>query len=198
MHIWPPQDQPNTIGSKLQSIQNLDIIASRQTNSTRPVTREMAVHDRIPDDIVLKRTHSDSGIHVLLPGDPNRTWEYMRAHSEIPRCRWFGQTYVETLHRLGEWRVFLVGGRIIYTVHTFQNSARETWKWDMVREYYSLQELRYVDFSGNILVRLIMLTKIPLATCMLQEPCSRPMCAIPTTGVIQLVAMQKTNSGRSC
>jgi hypothetical protein len=54
VHIWPPQDQPNTIGSKLQNIQNLDVIASRQTNSTRPVTREIKAHEKIPDNIVIK------------------------------------------------------------------------------------------------------------------------------------------------
>ena len=147
VHVWPPQDQPNTIGSKIQSIQNLDHIAARRTFSTRPITRELITHELIPDDIVIKRTHSDSGIHVLLPGDKNRNWEYMQAHSEIPRCRWFGQTYMEMLHRLGEWRTFVVGGKIIYTVHTYRNSHRDTWKWDMVREYYSLRELRYGEFS---------------------------------------------------
>lgn len=169
MHVWPPQDQPNTIGSKLQSIQNLDAIASRRTHSTRPVTRELTPHETIPDDIVIKRTHSDSGIHVLLPGDPNRNWEYMLAHSEIPRCRWFGQTYVETLHRLGEWRAFVVGGKIIYTVHTFQNSRRDTWKWDMVREYYSLRELRYERFHIMISARSPILNEVPLVTYMLKE-----------------------------
>lgn len=194
VHVWPPQDQPNTIGSKLQSIQNLDIIASRRTHSTRPITRELKVHEQIPDNIVIKRTHSDSGIHILLPGDRNRNWEYMLAHSEIPRCRWFGQTYVETLHRLGEWRTFVVGGKIIYTVHTFQNSHRDTWKWDMVREYYSLQELRYGEFFSIILVRLLIYNTVSLATYMPKEPFLPLMYPTRTMGIILLAAMQKRNS----
>jgi hypothetical protein len=51
------------------------------------------------------------------------------------------QTYVETLKKRGEWRVFVIGGQIAYTVHTLRNREKKTWSWDVVRTYYSLEEL---------------------------------------------------------
>ena len=42
--------------------------------------------DYISDKTVLKRTHSESGNHIIFPQDMlgKRTWEYMDAHLEIP------------------------------------------------------------------------------------------------------------------
>ena len=76
--------------------------------------------DYISDKTVLKRTHSESGNHIIFLQDMlgKRTWEYMDAHSEIPRCRWFSQTYVPLLKDYGEWRVVIVRGAPAYTVHT--------------------------------------------------------------------------------
>jgi hypothetical protein len=141
VHVWPPQGQQNTIGSKWQLMQNLDTVAARSTFSARPSSRLLENGQPLPEGIVIKRTHSDAGRHVLLPENDHRSWEYLNANSEIPGCRWFGQTYVETLHRVGEWRVFIVGGRIVYTVHTVWNPLRQTWKWDIAREFHSLETL---------------------------------------------------------
>jgi hypothetical protein len=49
---------------------------------------------------------------------------------------------MEPLAKLGEWRVFLVGGVIVYTVHTLKNQDRNTWSWDIVNTFYTLEELR--------------------------------------------------------
>jgi hypothetical protein len=141
VHVWPPHGQLNTVGSKWQLVQNLDIIAARYTNSARPYSALLDHGCVIPNDIVLKRTHSDTGRHVILPGCNDRTWAYMDAHSEIPGCRWFGQTYVDTLYRLGEWRVFIIGGKAVYTVHTVYDDTRQTWRWDIVRDFHSLEHL---------------------------------------------------------
>jgi len=48
---------------------------------------------------------------VVLPRDVDkRNWEYLRSQLDVPCARWMAQSYVEPLDRLGEWRVFLVGG----------------------------------------------------------------------------------------
>jgi hypothetical protein len=95
--------------------------------------------------MVLKRTHSDAAEHVLLPHDkamqPKRNWEYLRSQMDIPGCQWMAQTYVETLKKRGEWRVFVIGGQIVYMLHTLRNREKKTWSWDVVRTYYSLEEL---------------------------------------------------------
>lgn len=100
MHVWPPQNQPNVIGSKVQLIRNLDMIAAEVTKSARPQTRVITkdICPIFPDNIVIKQTHSDAGLHVLLPGDPNHTWDYIYSNSEVPGCQWFGQSYVDTLY----------------------------------------------------------------------------------------------------
>jgi hypothetical protein len=147
VHVWPPQDQPNTIGSKLQLIENLDTIASSFTCSAGPVTRALLDGQNFPANIVLKRTHSDTGYHILMPFNkehaPKRTWDYLRSSVEIPGSVWFGQTYVRYLEVLGEWRVFIVGGRIVYTVHTLKHPTKKTWQWDIARAFYSLEDLTY-------------------------------------------------------
>ena len=52
------------------------------------------------------------------------------------------QSFVEPLVRLGEWRVFLIGGKVVYMVHTVKNRDRNTWSWDIVNTYYTLEELK--------------------------------------------------------
>lgn len=148
VHMWPPQNQPNTIGSKKQLIENLDTIASTITRSARPVTRQLSDGQNFPSNIVLKRTHSDTGYHVLMPFNkehaPKRIWDYLRNNVEIPGSVWLGQTYVRYLELLGEWRVFLVGGQIVYMVHTSKHPSKKTWQWDVAHTFYSLEELTYV------------------------------------------------------
>ena len=141
-YLWPPMDQASTLGSKWQLIENLDIIAHLE-GCTRPKSRLLEVGSRIPKDVVLKRTHSESGNHIVLPQDERhkRTWEYMNSHSEVPRCKWFAQTYVPLLKDLGEWRVIVVGGNPIYTVHT-QPSSGGTWKRRVVTSFWPLDALQ--------------------------------------------------------
>lgn len=150
VYIWPPPNQIETVGSKLTLINHLDMVAGRSTKTARPNTRLLLPDDRIPKQIVLKRTHSDSGEHVIFPGDNNRNWEHLRSQSNIPNCQWFGQTFISTLRTLGEWRVFFVGGRIIYVIHSVYNERKGSWKWERVHDYYSLDEFRYVIIISYI------------------------------------------------
>jgi hypothetical protein len=92
--------------------------------------------------MVLKRTHSDAGEHVIVPSDTHRrNWDYLRTQLTVPGSQWMAQSFVEPLVRLGEWRVFLIGGKVLYTVHTLKNRERNTWSWDMAHTFYTLEEL---------------------------------------------------------
>jgi glutathione synthase/RimK-type ligase-like ATP-grasp enzyme len=143
LYIWPPVNQVNDIGSKRRLMQHLTNIAAT-LKMIRPVTKVVTSRTNIPNNVVLKRSHSDAGQHVLMPNEQGRDWESLRLQMEIPGCVWMGQTLVPQLNDIGEWRVFLVGGRIVYCVHTRYNRVKRTWKWEPVMEYYSLDELTYV------------------------------------------------------
>jgi glutathione synthase/RimK-type ligase-like ATP-grasp enzyme len=93
--------------------------------------------------VVLKRTHSDMGQHVILPQDGREkyTREYVEGHSEIPGCIWLIQSYVDTLAALGEWRVFIIGGQIVYIVHTRRNRTKGSSMAQTPINYYTLEEL---------------------------------------------------------
>jgi hypothetical protein len=108
----------------------------------QPQTKLLTVNEPFPDHIVVKCMHSDTGHHILLPGDSNRNWMWMQQHSEVPGCCWFGQTYIEALIKLGEWRVFLVGGQHVYTVHTHYKKSNSSWTYDVAMRFYSLEELQ--------------------------------------------------------
>ena len=141
--MWPHQDHVNTIGSKWELSQSLDLIAQERTRTARPRTRLLVDGERIVNIMVLKRTHSDTGEHVVIPSDIHKqNWEYLHGQLDVPGSHWMVQSFVEPLVRLGEWRVFLVGGKVVYTVHTVKNRDRNTWSWDIVNTYYMLEELR--------------------------------------------------------
>ena len=82
---------------------------------------------------------------MLISHDKNNqkkcNWDYLHSQLNIPRSQWMGQTYVKLLEKRGEWRVFVIGGQIVYTIHTLHNPGKRTWAWDIVRTYYSLDEL---------------------------------------------------------
>lgn len=149
--MWPPQDHVDTIASKWELAQTLDLIAQERTKTARPKTRLLIDGEAIRDAMVLKRTHSDAGEHVLIPSNVvKRNWDYLRSQLDVPNSKWMAQTYVETLVKLGEWRTFIIGGRIVYTVHTLKNREKGTWSWDMVRTYYTLEEFTYVSFPSTL------------------------------------------------
>jgi len=141
--MWPHQNHINTVASKWELSKSLDLIAQERTKTARPKTRLLVDGERIVNATVLKRTHSDAGEHVVVPSDVyRRNWDYLRSQLDVPCSRWMVQSFVEPLAKLGEWRVFLVGGEVVYTVHTLKNQDRNTWSWDIVHTYYTLEELR--------------------------------------------------------
>jgi hypothetical protein len=176
VYVWPPLSQVNEIGSKKDLLSNLDAIALTITKTLRPKTKELQYGDDIPVNTVIKRSHSDCGLHVFRPGDAGRNWESFGRLTHVPGATWFSQTYVPALAKLGEWRVFIIGGEIIYTVHTRYDPEKGVWMWDPVNTYYSLRELRYTFFKIAIIGYLICFLFSELATqqklLSMKSPCN--------------------------
>src|ERR1700732_5575813 len=98
---------------------NAGLHRSRKDKSARPKTRLLTDGEPILNVMVLKRTHSDAGEHVILPSDiDKRNWVYLRSQLDVPGSQWMAQSFVETLMRLGEWMVFVIGGKPVDRVHT--------------------------------------------------------------------------------
>ena len=66
MNVWPTPNYLKLMGNKLELIWHLDSIA-RILGSPRPNTVIWRKGDPMPKNAVLKRTHSDQGIHILMP-----------------------------------------------------------------------------------------------------------------------------------
>jgi len=114
--IWPHPEHVDRVGVKSNLIASLDEIAREVTFTPRPVTKVIKRPCPIPTDTVLKRTHSDTGKHVVLPNTIGRTWDKLQ---DGPRGSiWLSQTYIPTLPQLGEFRVMLVNGEPLYTIFT--------------------------------------------------------------------------------
>ena len=143
VYMWPPMEQVDIIGSKRCLLANLDHV-SRVLKTVRPVSKALEPGCLIPSGVVLKRTHSENSQHIILPNEEGRDWDSLGTQMEVPGCIWIAQSFIPELDAIGEWRVFLIGGRIVYCVHTKYNSERRIWKYEPVTEYYSLDELTYV------------------------------------------------------
>lgn len=135
--IWPDPTQVDVFGRKDILIKNLDQI-SHTMRTHRPATIFLERGAPIPEGTVLKRTHSDSGHHVLLPNNPIRTWDNM--DQGPPGTVWMSQEYVPELQEVGEWRAIIVNQAIQYVIHTVPKNGVLSSR--IVNGFYSLKELR--------------------------------------------------------
>lgn len=138
-YVWPPVEHLK-YGSKEHLLSHLDIVATMYTHTSRPSWEILKRGEEIPEGTVIKRSHSDCGDHVLRPDSSLRNWNYLDSET-IPGSVWFSQEYIPQLDHLGEWRAFIVSGRITYVVHTRYNKNKRTWSWEPANTYYSLDEL---------------------------------------------------------
>lgn len=120
-HVWPTLNHVKLMGNKLQLIPHLDWIVEK-LGSPRPTTVILRKGDPVPQDAVLKRTHSDQQEHVCIPG------QYEGVLDELDEgpdgAARFSQDYAHLLCQVGEWRVVMAGGCIIYVLYTVFNSNR--------------------------------------------------------------------------
>lgn len=149
--MWPPPKQLERAGLKHPDCAALSFIAM-QMKTLRPNTvRILDVRNyNIEKETVLKRSHSDCGQHVILPGDRRkRTEDYLKEHSAYGEV-WLQQEYVDPLKSVGEWRAFIVNGQLIHTVHTFRDDLTGRWQGTQAKTIWSLEEITYVDDQAGI------------------------------------------------
>ncbi|KAG9308767.1 hypothetical protein JVU11DRAFT_11559 [Chiua virens] len=158
VHIWPPILQVQMAAAKAQTVAMLDRIAAIH-GWMRPSTTLIEDGAPIPIDTVLKRSHSDAGSNVILPpiAVPDhmqdceerrtnlsrlRTWKELKECTTSSNQSWMSQEYVPTLRQLGEWRFFLVGGKIANVVHTYHDFDTCKWCGEFVTSFYTKNEIR--------------------------------------------------------
>ncbi|KAF8803061.1 hypothetical protein BYT27DRAFT_7110489 [Phlegmacium glaucopus] len=127
------------MANKVSLIKHLDWIAGK-LGSPRPKTVVLTKGGPIPANTVLKRTHSDGELHVQIPGQHERTWNQLDDGPD--GALWFSQEYVALLREVGEWRVVMAGGKIVYIVHTASNGG--SWNFLDMNKHLSLRELRHL------------------------------------------------------
>jgi hypothetical protein len=137
--FWPPTIQVESLGNKVDLIKRLDLI-SQKMETQRPKTSPIQRGEPIPRDKVLKRSSSDCGTHVLFP-NPRSEIGWDSLEEGPPGSLWVAQEFVPHLRDLGEWRVCIVGGIVLYVVHTRYNSSKGVWTFRAVDRYYSLKEI---------------------------------------------------------
>ncbi|TDL13817.1 hypothetical protein BD410DRAFT_846594 [Rickenella mellea] len=151
--VWPEPDQLIQIGDKFKFIQRLEDIARNVTRSKRPQTTLLKRDDDIPSDRVVKRSNSGNGNSVFMPcdGRPPLTWDDLE--SPDTDMQWFTQSLVVPLRDNGEWRVILVGGKPLYTIHTLNQSKADrspNWWPELVTKFYTLKQLSALSQRGRL------------------------------------------------
>lgn len=138
--FWPPRIQMQELSNKVNLMKRLDYI-SEAMETGRPKTTKLRSNKPLPEGTVIKRTHSDCGTHVFIPGeDESMTWDDL--DQGPPGSSWMSQDYAVHLRNLGEWRAIVVDGKLLYVVHTVYNRSKGIWKWKKVDRYCSLDEIR--------------------------------------------------------
>ena len=122
--IWPPISELLRSRHKYNVICNLDDIARGITNTSRPQTALLSENHSI-DGCVLKREGSDFGNHFYGPEKTCKlTSSRIQEMANEEPFRWMKQRFVPALKRIGEWRVIIVGSRILYIVNTVNGPDR--------------------------------------------------------------------------
>lgn len=139
-YLWPNPWEMVLAGEKLHLVQDLHEIGMLTGNPT-PVTVE--IDDPLDarfSQLVIKRSFSDCGRHVILPKTTAKGKKREKAiktmvketqqfygQQEWVRPRFFGVPYMEEYARLGEIRFLTIGGEFIHAVvTTAMRSGRAT------------------------------------------------------------------------
>jgi hypothetical protein len=89
--------------------------------------KRVRIPDPIPDHVIVKRSHSETGQHVLLPETDNDLKQAtLRREVDIDEAQWFTQSFVPFLKDAGEIRMFFVGLKNVYSVHTVKDTKQDT------------------------------------------------------------------------
>jgi glutathione synthase/RimK-type ligase-like ATP-grasp enzyme len=143
--VWPPVDEILAASRKADIIKMFDRIAAQVTHTVRPVTTILTIPLKtVPKDVVLKREGSDASKHVYLPQSLEELGlKKLNQLLKGSRFRWISQTWIPLLQQFGEWRVFVVGGKIFEVITTQPQDAADnsTLSVSVLRGMWNLEEL---------------------------------------------------------
>ncbi|KAF8329671.1 hypothetical protein F5887DRAFT_1082366 [Amanita rubescens] len=137
--VFPSPDQMIWHGHKLALISELSLIANDYTRT--PYPRILPIRDPTEftfqqrENLYVKREFSESSCHVLkvtpdmefmqrfgdLVDETKELYDHDSIRNMGIQVRWFAMPYVDGLQRLGEIRLFFVGGKITHAVLTEVN-----------------------------------------------------------------------------
>jgi hypothetical protein len=144
--VWPPVEELLWSSHKLNVINLLDEMA-RAKQTPRPWTALLEKGFKPSHETFLKREGSDCSTHALNPTKVAKLKQSDLSKKAAERpYRWMVQQYVPTLQSVGEWRAILVGGRIVYTVHTRPGKKEaDALEYSLRDGSFSLQEMSWVS-----------------------------------------------------
>jgi hypothetical protein len=141
--VWPHPEHLERVTFKVNLINRLDTIAREVTHSHRPKTMALVRNQAIPEGTVLKRTNSDTCNHVIMPDQTEkRNWAFLIQNDCPEGAVWLSQTLAPILLAYGEWRVFVLGGQPVFTLHTVKKAGKIAWGFRAVETFCTLQELK--------------------------------------------------------
>jgi hypothetical protein len=151
--VWPPIQEKQREGAKYEWTRQLDRIA--KTMGTPRLTSLVLTEDTVPESgkWVLKREFSADSEHVEIVDLDGKTKREIKAMAPIQQAlkdskhKWIIQTYAHMLQQWGEWRVFLIGGKVRYIILTAraEGDRKDKWEWNKVDYLFSLSKLTWVQ-----------------------------------------------------
>jgi hypothetical protein len=147
--IWPCVAEMDREGLKHQWVRQLDQIA-RTLNTPRPVTEELT-EGAIPKSgkWVVKREYSANCEHVEIVELDGSTATAIKSLKPIKGAlkddgfKWIIQSHAPLLQQWGEWRVFMIGGKVRYIILTAksEDGRKDGWTWNRVDHVHTLNKL---------------------------------------------------------
>lgn len=98
--------------------------------------------------VVIKRDYSDSNQCTFLPGKKRQRLVEKKFHEtqenygqirSLPYPSWIAQPYMPALVDKGEIRAFVVGGKVMYSIHTWQRDPASDYSIELVDNYTPLE-----------------------------------------------------------
>lgn len=120
--------------NKIQRDKDLQEVAREVTGTIFPASKTLLDRRSVQlacsnDKLVIKRGFSDSSTSTFMPGGMSREAGILEAFERtkrayldvqfIPKPIWFAQPYIPALAQKGELRIFVVGLKVAYIVHTW-------------------------------------------------------------------------------
>lgn len=147
-----PQDLLSS-ACKVQRDNDLMVAAATETQTPFPRCLTLATLSDLVSQaknpgVVIKRDYGDSNEFTFLPSKKRHrdlemkyqeTQERYSPVKCLPYPSWIAQPYISSLMDKGELRAFVVGGELIYAIHTWERGADPRFNMEMVDNYTPLE-----------------------------------------------------------